>query len=194
MEKVICAVVDLLTDKQIIKDKDREIYIYGLKSIAYDMLLTIILILIGIVMKMVKEASVIIVSFYILQTNGGGFHAKNHALCISSMSFGMIISLLNININPPCQYVLFVIALLILFCIPLVIHPKKQYLFHKSRKFIEKSYFLTMIIVLILIILLKTELISFACVTSALFFPAISRLTGRMAYKNYDKNNKCCSL
>jgi len=192
MEKGIYAIVDLLINRNMIKEKERETYLYGLKSIVYDMLLTIILLFIGAVMKMTKEAIIIIVVFYIFQTNGGGYHAKNHTLCISFMSFGMVISLLNIYIDSAWQHMLFFSALVILFCIPLVIHPKKKYLYHRSGKFIRRSQIITMIIVFILFIFYRIQLISFACITSALFFPAISRLTGRLTYRRYYQNDNCC--
>ena len=184
MIKIIKTTIAYLISRNVVNEDEREIYEYGLESIFYDTILMLILLAIGGVMRTLTEAVVISITFFILQTYGGGYHAKSHAMCISATSSGMFIALLNVRIlHMKWQLFILLAAFVLLFSIPLVLHPRKEYLQEKKEQLRRKSRRITLVAILGLILLCRLGVIGIACIASALVFAAVSRVIGKILEK-----------
>ncbi len=68
-----------------IEDKDqRNLCIYGCELWLYTIISAFGLLIIGILMHASLESAIIIVIFYLCQSNGGGYHASSHVNCFPS--------------------------------------------------------------------------------------------------------------
>lgn len=113
-----------------LSSNDHEIYIYGIDTLLYTILSTFGLLSLGLVCGQLTESIVIIAIFYVNQTLGGGFHASTHLGCFLTMSIGLI--LLFIFLNIPFNQIIYIItgftSISVLIFYPLVLHKNKEYL------------------------------------------------------------------
>lgn len=152
---------------------------YGCEIWLYSLISTFGLLLTGVLLQSFLEATLIITVFYIFQKNGGGFHASSHAKCFFVMFFGLLSGLFlthipNIQTLFPYAYVF---SFIILFALPLRLHPYKQYLLVKKKQLYLRSYLITLSIAVgIVAIGLLEDKSLFRAGCSAVFLSAVSRL------------------
>lgn len=145
LKQIVNRVISVITQHYPITDQQKDICTYGLNLLLYTIISTIGLILIGLLFSTPFEAIIIITIFYLNQSTGGGFHANTHLTCFLTMAIGLSIALLFLQFS----FSLFAYSLigsiscLVLFLIPLVLHPNKAYLAKHSERFICCSRIVT---------------------------------------------------
>lgn len=163
-----------------IHDEDeRLLCIYGCEQLLYTAVSTLGLLIQGVLMNAGVESILIIIIFYLCQSRGGGFHASSHIKCFFTMAIGLFIGLFMLQI-PIIQLILPYIGLIssiILYKVPLCLHPNKQYLRQNIHQLKVCSYFTTTEVLLFLILMMLSGFKHFfqaGCM--AMLLSAISRL------------------
>ena len=176
----------ILTQKSIdhglISEEDREIYEYGFDITIYTIWSTIVLLLIGFVLRQFWASLVIVTGFYTFQSSGGGYHADTHLKCLSSMITGLLAGLSFVFLKdlPVCLWIFLGAGASFLLSVPLVLHPNKAYLETEKKRLTIRSVMITLS-VLISVIVLNIFWDRMLCAFSAMFLLAgISRLTGKI--------------
>lgn len=90
-------VTNLFVANKIIQEKDKDLYVYGLKQGVIMILQTSILLLIGILWGMWWQSILFIFSFTPLRLSAGGIHASRQWLCFVCTTVHFIIVLLTIQ-------------------------------------------------------------------------------------------------
>ena len=137
-------------------EQQKNLCAYGLDLLLYTIISTLGLMAIGFLFQMPCQAGIIVLTFYINQSAGGGFHAHSHFSCFLTMAVGLIISLLTIQ-HPWSVSILLpatIIACSLLFTNPLVLHPNKSYLKEKSLRLIRRSKAITLIELIVSLMLI----------------------------------------
>lgn len=130
------SLTDTLLKKEIVKEEDKEIYIYGFEAMFSTVINTLLIITIGILIDMLLETTIFFVSFAILRVYCGGFHAKTHLGCISAFVtiYGFAMAITNFF---PLQYAtVFSIAI---GAASLLFILKYAPIEHKNRPFVENE-------------------------------------------------------
>lgn len=160
-------------------DQQKIICTYGLDLLLYTIISSVGLLIIGFMFQMPLQAGIIILTFYINQSTGGGFHAHSHFSCFLTMAIGLTISLLIIQHRWSVNMLLLmgIIACAILFMCPLILHKNKAYLEKRKPQMIRRSRIVTLIELLVALALIY---ISNGTTTNSyivgLFISSISRL------------------
>ena len=190
--------VTKLTDSYIRKgyfpEEDRELYEYGFDIIIYTIWSTVILLLLGAVLRQFWAAVVIVSIFYVFQSSGGGYHAKSHLKCLLCMVAGLLagLSFRFLNDYPILLWNLLGLGcMLLLFC-PLVLHPNKYYLEAERKRLTIRSIIttLSLLVIVILIRLWKTDVFNnelLFAFSAAFLLSGISRIIGKIVYRNSQK-------
>ena len=180
--------IDILVDHLIrsghIPEEDRDIYLYGFDITFYTIWSTAVLLLIGLFCRQFPAAVIIVAGFYTFQTTGGGYHAKSHLKCFLTMIAGLLVGLSFIFLKgfPVLLWILLGIGALLLFLVPLVLHPNKSYLETERKRLTIRSVVLTLSL-LVSVIVLNIFWNSFLYAFSVMFLLAgISRIAGKIAY------------
>ena len=141
MNQFIKAIIAFLEANEIVRAEDHEVYAYGLDAILYTMISTLGLVLIGVAMRSITEALVIVGIFYINQTLGGGFHASTHLRCFLTMAVGLLCCLTILFIPFPltASVIISLISAGFMLRFPLVLHINKAYLSNKRKPFSKHS-------------------------------------------------------
>jgi accessory gene regulator B len=139
IERIAKLAVRKLSDSGVIDKTQIDVYIYGADAFVYTLVSTAGLLLTGFALRRSWESLLILFVYYANQTIGGGFHATTHLRCFAVMEFGLIMCLiiLNVKIVPCIVYLLIVFSIIILFGIPIVLHPNKDYL--EDQRYILKK-------------------------------------------------------
>ena len=182
--KQIDVLVDSLIRKGHIQEEDRDVYLYGFDITFYTIWSTAALLLIGLLLRQFWAAVVIISGFYTFQTTGGGYHAKTHLRCFLTMVVGLLVGLSAVFIQDHLflLWSLLVIGALLLFLVPLVLHPNKSYLEPEKKRLTIKSIIVTLsllVSVVVLNIFWSRMLYAFAAV---FLLAGVSRITGKIVY------------
>lgn len=74
-------VTDFLIDKKIIDDNDREIYQYGFEQFFTTVLNIATMLLLGVIFGKIYQSIVLTLSFMVLRTYSGGYHASTPLRC-----------------------------------------------------------------------------------------------------------------
>ena len=152
---------------------------YGLELWIYTITSTIGLILIGVLLNAVLEASAIICIYYICQSNGGGFHASTHLRCFLTMACGLIagLALLKWHVIITVAPFLGGFSGFILLRYPLCLHRNKSYLKEDSPRLIKRSRSITICLMALsaVLYLYNRQWFSVACI--ALLEASASRMT-----------------
>ena len=140
--------------KNAIKIDKIEGCIYGTSTLISTLVNTLGLIVIGSAFQQTGESLIILCIFYINQSIGGGYHANNRAQCFSVMMIGMILCLAfcRIELQAWISYSAISISTVVLFLIPVVLHPNKFYLEKKKETIVRRSRIITIFITMIAII------------------------------------------
>lgn len=168
-----------------IDEQERDLCEYGCELCLYTIISTTGLILLGMLWGDLPGTVTMIAVFYLLQSFGGGYHASSHIKCFSLMGVALIIGigLLRCRLSLLCLAILSSISVSFLFLFPLILHPNKQHLAIEQDRLRKKSRLITAVILVITIILIFSGLdhiFQASCI--AVFFSAISRLSGLWIY------------
>ena len=171
-------------NRGMISEEEREIYEYGFDITIYTIWSTAALLLIGLLLHQFFPAVILIFGFYTFQTTGGGYHSKTHLRCFLSMVAGLLVGLSTVFIKDhhTLLWILLGIGALLLFLVPLVLHPNKSYLEEERKRLTIKSIAVTLsvlVCVVILNIFWNRMLYAFAMV---FLLAGISRIAGKNAY------------
>lgn len=133
--------IQTLSHHTTIDELKREIYIYAVDLLLYTIVSTLGLVIISAAMRKLCEGIIIIFIYYINQTIGGGFHASTHLRCFLTMAVGLIVALLMCDFHPgyPFIFLMIMIAGIILFLFPLILHRNKAYLSSQKARLQKKS-------------------------------------------------------
>ena len=183
--KPLHKISSILVQKGFIAEGDRDLYEYGIDILFYTLWSTVVLLLIGIILHCLIPTAIMITFFYILQSSGGGYHAKSHFRCLFGMIAGLLTGL-SFQFLEKWAFILWFL-LIISFCslliIPIVLHPNKNYLNDDIPKFAKRSRTITGILGILavfIVVFLKLPLYPFSAV---FFLAACSRISGMSAYK-----------
>lgn len=182
--KLTESLTDHLINKHYIDSTDRDIYIYGFGNISYTVWSTSLLLLLGLVVKQLPAACIIIAVFYTLQPIGGGYHANTHFRCLMTMIIGLLAGLSFIVIKKQfvCLWIILAISFCALLCFPVVFHPNKAFLASEQKSLARKSYLTTIVlfgIIILINIFRQSMLYAFS---AAFLLSAISRIVGKFVY------------
>lgn len=133
--------IQSLSRHTIIDESKQDIYIYAADLLLYTIISTLGLVIISAAMRKLCEGIIIIFIYYVNQTIGGGFHASTHLRCFLTMAVGLIVALFMFDFHPsyPLIYLMIMIAGIILFLFPLILHRNKAYLSSKKARLQKKS-------------------------------------------------------
>ena len=183
----------ILTQKYIdhgmISEEEREVYEYGFDITIYTIWSTTALLLLGLLLKQFIATIILVLGFYTFQTTGGGYHAKTHLRCFLTMVVGLLVGLSAAFIQDHhiLLWSLLVIGALLLFLVPLVLHPNKSYLETEGKRLTIKSIAVTLsllVSVVVLNIFWSRMLYAFAAV---FLLAGVSRITGKIVYNRNTK-------
>ena len=186
-------VINHLTDRLIrcgrIPEKDRDVYLYGFDITFYTIWSTAALLLIGLLLRQFWAAVILVSGFYTFQSTGGGYHAKTHLRCFLTMVVGLLVGLSAVFIQD--YYILLWsllgIGSLLLFLVPLVLHPNKAYLETERKRLTIKSIAVTLSL-LVSVVVLNVFWDSMLYALAAVFLLAgVSRITGKIVYNRNTK-------
>ena len=113
-----------------IEDSKRDVYIYAINLLLYTVVSTLGLIAISATLGKTTEGIIIILIYYVNQTLGGGFHASTHLRCFFTMAILLLAGLLALELHPSRTLLkaIVLIAGIVLFIFPLILHQNKSYL------------------------------------------------------------------
>ena len=172
----------------ILKSKNREVYVYGVDLAVYTILSTLGLLLIGWIGGYPIVSTILIALYYALQSTGGGFHASTHLRCFISMAVGMILFLFSLRFYHflPLYLGLALIASILLWRYPLILHPNKRHLAQRAQKCVIRSRCITLscIVLLLISILFKFSNSITQTFAFALICGAVSRAAARIQHKS----------
>lgn len=181
-------IVTYWENREILKSKNREVYVYGVDLAIYTILSTLGLLLIGWIGGYPIESTILIALYYALQSTGGGFHASTHLKCFISMAVGMILFLFSLHFHHflPLYLGLALISSILLWYYPLILHPNKRHLAQRAQKCVFRSRCITLscIALLLLSLLSKFQNSIIQTFSFALICGAISRATARIQHKS----------
>ena len=189
--------VTKLTDSCIRKgyfpEEDRELYEYGFDIIIYTIWSTVVLLLLGTVLRQFWAAVIIVSIFYVFQSSGGGYHANSHLKCLLCMVVGLLagLSFHFLNDRPVLLWSLLCLGCMLLLSCPLVLHPNKSYLEAERKRLTIRSIIttLSLLVIVISIRLWKTDVFKnelLFAFSAAFLLSGISRIIG----KSYTKNRR----
>lgn len=157
----------------------RKVYAYGCELFLYTIISTLGLLMIGSATNRLYNTVIVIIIFYLCQSNGGGYHATTHTRCFLTMSVGLLFSLLLIHadLSRTFYVALLLLSTVALMAFPLHLHPNKHYMSKSIVKLTVRSRLITVCIVFCIIVI-------YACTSNqiihsgsvALFVSALSRL------------------
>lgn len=176
---------DYLIQKEYIPSEEREIYKYGFDIVFYTIWSTLLLLIIGLLLKQFLATVIIVLLFYTFQSFGGGYHADSHLKCLLTMIFGLLIGLSFAYLQESTTVLLIItgISTIVLLMIPLTIHPNKSFLEPKRKPLTIRSIIMTLAaLVLVVLVSIFFDKYLFAC-TATFFLAAVSRIAGKMKYK-----------
>lgn len=151
---------------------------YGAMLLLYTIMSTLGLLAVGLAIKRFTDTVMIIMTFYVNQTIGGGLHVSTHAKCFALMVVGVFTGLFLCSIQLTALHwaSISMIGCYILMKCPLVLHPNKEYLQYKSAQLILHSRILTTIEGVLLLFLLYTDTNLLPPFSVAIVLAAASRL------------------
>lgn len=192
MRRIAERLISFLEKRNIILEKDRDIYVYGADNALYTLFSTSGLLLVGLLLKRFPETLVLILLFYTNQSNGGGFHAKTHTRCFITMVVGLLVylAMLQRSYSNPLLIVIACFSFAVLLYFPLILHPNKKYLAPKSGALSKRSRLVTLVQAALFVVLIFFKCaFLIQCTSLSLGLCALSRMTAVMLDK---LGNRAC--
>ena len=181
---------NMLIEKEISKDEDKEIIIYGL-STGIELLFNIITTLaLGFIWGLVFESILFLFSFSLIRTYAGGYHCQKAINCYF-FSSGIVILVLAIVKFTPSKYILKISIFILLISVPVIlklapVETPTKLLDEMEKKYFRKKTVLHLSVESIVItILYISKLTSFAyLICLGIMVSAILVLLGYKKIKN----------
>lgn len=153
LRRVAKKLVHFLCGGQGLTEHDLETCEYGADLLLYTIVSTLGLLTVSLAIKRFTDTVIIIMTFYVNQTIGGGLHMSTHAKCFALMAVGAVIGLFlcSFQLTPLHWKLIALIGCYMLMKWPLVLHPNKEYLQYKSNQLILRSRIVTIIEVMLLL-------------------------------------------
>ena len=85
MKHIVLRTVSFLFHHGYIQEEDQDVYLYGLDLLLYTVLSYGILLLLGACLGDFSRSFLLLLTFSLLQSNGGGYHANTHLGCFMTM-------------------------------------------------------------------------------------------------------------
>lgn len=141
-----------LLTKGIISEDYFDIYVYGFELLISSILSTSIILLIGIILGKILQTIAFLITFSLLRSFTGGYHANSYCFCsvVTLSIFGLVLLFSElVNINLFAYMVLAVVGFTLLFIFAPIENPNKKLTLIQKRKF--KIISLVVFIVFVLI-------------------------------------------
>lgn len=175
----------------IIGKEEAPIYAYGIELILATILNTIVVFIIGILIGRFAETAIFLVTFAILRSFTGGYHASSHLKCLLVFIASFMANMTILWILPSNYILLFsaaatTIALLFIFLFAPVEHENKPFEEDEKRKYKIKSRFLAIVLTIVTFtgqLLCSWTSPLLLCVTLGLLTAAISIATAAIKTK-----------
>jgi accessory gene regulator B len=100
IQRITDKLVDFLVEKEIIRNDDREIYIYGLLALFSTVMNFFLVLFIGIVAGLLHETLIFLLGFALLRCYCGGYHAKTQSGCVLSFTAIYVFSMMVYHFMP----------------------------------------------------------------------------------------------
>lgn len=136
----VVKLVDMFIEKEICKNEDKEIIVYGLTfgiELAFNIITTIIL---GFIFDLITASLVFLISFSFIRTYSGGYHCRNTINCYFFSSM-VVILVLFIAKFTPVEHILIISIIILLISIPIILKFAPVETETKPLDEIEKKYF-----------------------------------------------------
>ncbi len=137
LQKISDRLTDILLEKNIIKDENREIYVYGLLAMFSTVINFFLILFIGIIIGLTIETLIYLFSFALLRSYCGGYHSKTQLSC--AIDFTIIYGLsMAVYCFLPVEYSMIFSMVAAGFCLILIflLAPIE----HKNRTFEGDEY------------------------------------------------------
>ena len=137
---------------QIIKEEEKEVYIYGLEVLLALILTTVFIIIFSIPIKLFFETLLYLLGFFTVRTICGGYHAKHHFSCFClTMGSYLMFLLINyfvakMNVVYPISIVFSLLAALVILLFAPVEHPNNPMTAYRKNKNRKLSILLAVLI------------------------------------------------
>ena len=130
-------IADYLSNNEIVKPEDKEIYIYGLEVILSTAANLLIVTLLGCALGLFVQTVVFVIAFAVLRVYAGGYHAKTHRSCIVTFTAIYLVNMILQRVTPDgIQRVLGSIIALTALVLIFTLAPIE----HKNRPFEGNEY------------------------------------------------------
>lgn len=137
LQQVASDLTQLLLKKEIVREQDKEIYIYGFEAMLSTIINAILVLTIGILTGLLLETLIFIISFALLRVYCGGYHAKTHVGCILMFLIIYGSAMLAPYLIRAQYYGLFSIAISGVSLLVILIYAPIE---HKNRPFVGNEY------------------------------------------------------
>ena len=115
-----------------------DIYVYGFELLFSSLMSTSIIFVVGMLLGRIIETIVFLITFVLLRSFTGGYHANSYLLCalVTSLSYGFVLllsELIKVSIN--AYIILALVGLVVLLIFAPKEHPNKKLTTEKKIKF-----------------------------------------------------------
>jgi len=100
IQRISYKLTDFLLEKEIIREEDREIYIYGLLAMFSTVINFIFVLTVGIIAGLLAETLIYLFGFALLRCYCGGYHAKTKLGCVLGFSAIYAVSMVVLRFMP----------------------------------------------------------------------------------------------
>lgn len=156
IDNMAIKITDQLIDNGIVKEKEKDIYIYGLQLLFFNVIELITVMILALLLDIFMESLIFLIFFAVLRTFAGGYHADTYLKCFcmtTSIVFIPIFILKNIVLHDYIYYAtLFCITTILLILYSPTDSPNKR-LIDKERTRYRRISFLLFIVFNVFIII-----------------------------------------
>lgn len=115
-----------------------DIYVYGFELLLSSLMSTSIVLVVGMLLGRILETIVFLITFVLLRSFTGGYHANSYLLCVlvTSLSYGFVLLLsefIKVSIN--AYIILALVGLVVLLILAPIGHPNKKLSPEKKIRF-----------------------------------------------------------
>lgn len=185
--------------KQIINNKNKDVYLYGFEILISTLVYTLIFFFTALLTNTMLSSFVFWIGFYILRTLSGGYHAKSYLSCHVLFFINHIIFIITLYCIPN-QYkalvaiIMIIISTLLVLLFSPVDHPNKPFINNEKQRFkiLSNLYIIGVSIIFVVLYVISVELLinysmSFAIGTLS---AAISLLSAKIIYQKEGKKDE----
>ena len=150
LNKIAVNLSKRLLSHNMITEETFDIYVYGFELLISSLFSTVTVLLIGSILGKILQTLAFLITFILLRSCTGGYHANTYFLCslVTFSSFGLVLTLSELLFIPIYVYLLFALSgvVIVLLFAP-VENPNKKLTDKKRIRFKIVSFILFVIIV-----------------------------------------------